>query len=183
MTLPRFHVQGIEVANYVGVRVHLIQAKQGGAQNFYKYYGFVESPVDPLKIAAGFERKARTTTSSRSLAQFPLRHQGRSYSEGVFPSRHLADFYHLLPLNSAPLPKIIASPVPPPAIASLARSRCRCVGRVLRLKVPTPDWRTSWRVIVALVGTSLMIALLPQENRPPSMGPDVTHFPTVITTP
>jgi len=125
MTLLRFHAQGIEVANYVGVRVHLIQAKDDGAKNFYTHYGFIESPVDPLKIAVGFGRKARKTISSRSLAQSPLRHQGQSYSEGVFPSRHLADFYHLLPLNYAPLPKIIASPVPPPAIASPAWRGCR----------------------------------------------------------
>jgi hypothetical protein len=74
MTLPRFHAQGIEVANSVGVRVHVIQAKEDVATNF-------------------------------------------------------------------------------------------------------------WRVIVALVGTSLMIALLPQENRPLQDDPDATHVPPVIAAP
>ena len=61
--------------NDVGVRVHLIQARDDGAKNFYKPDDFIEPPVDPLNIAVGFGRKARKTISSRSLAQSPLRHQ------------------------------------------------------------------------------------------------------------
>jgi hypothetical protein len=183
MTLLKFHARGIKVTNDVGVEVHLIQAKNDGAKNFYKRDDFIEPPVDPLKIADGFGRMARKTVSSRSLAQSPRRHQGKSYSEGVFPSRHSADFHHLLPLNYAPQSKSIASPAPPPTTASPARSGRRCVGRVLRSKVPTPDWRTSWRVIVAFVGRLLMIALLPQENRPPQHDSDATHVPPVIATP
>ena len=114
VTLPRFHARGIEVANDVGVRVHLIQARDDGAKNFYKPDDFIEPPVDPLKIAVGFGRKARKTISSRILTQFPLRHQGRSYSGTMFPTQHLADFHHLLPLNYAPQSKSIASPAPPP---------------------------------------------------------------------
>ena len=46
--LKHFMLKAIEVAQSVGVRVLLIHAKDENAKNFYEYFGFVESPLDPL---------------------------------------------------------------------------------------------------------------------------------------
>jgi hypothetical protein len=41
-------LKAIEIGQSVGVRVLLIHAKDESAKNFYRHYGFVESPLDPL---------------------------------------------------------------------------------------------------------------------------------------
>jgi len=46
--LKHFMLKAIEVARSVGVRVLLIHAKDENVKDFYGYYGFVESPLDPL---------------------------------------------------------------------------------------------------------------------------------------
>jgi len=46
--LKHFMMKAIEVAGSVGVRTLLIHAKDEEAQAFYRHYGFVESPLDPL---------------------------------------------------------------------------------------------------------------------------------------
>jgi GNAT superfamily N-acetyltransferase len=48
--LKHFMLKAIEVAQSVGVRVLLIHAKDNAARSFYKHYGFVESPIDPLVL-------------------------------------------------------------------------------------------------------------------------------------
>ena len=48
--LKHFMLKALEVAQSVGVRVLLIHAKDDAARSFYKHYGFVESPVNPLVL-------------------------------------------------------------------------------------------------------------------------------------
>jgi hypothetical protein len=38
------------VAGTVGVRLVLVHAKDEEAKSFYRHYGFVESPVDPMTL-------------------------------------------------------------------------------------------------------------------------------------
>jgi hypothetical protein len=42
--------KAIEVAGSVGVRLVLVHAKDEEAKSFYRHYGFVESPVDPMTM-------------------------------------------------------------------------------------------------------------------------------------
>jgi len=46
--LRHFMFKAIEVAGTVGVRLVLAHAKDEEAKSFYRYYGFFESPIDPL---------------------------------------------------------------------------------------------------------------------------------------
>lgn len=48
--LKHFMLKALEVAQSVGVRVLLIHAKDDDAKSFYRHYGFVESPIDPLVL-------------------------------------------------------------------------------------------------------------------------------------
>jgi GNAT superfamily N-acetyltransferase len=45
-----FMFKAIEVAGTVGVRLVLVHAKDEEAKSFYRHYGFVESPVDPMTL-------------------------------------------------------------------------------------------------------------------------------------
>ena len=48
--LRHFMFKAIEVAGSVGVRLVLVHAKDEEAKSFYRHYGFVESPVDPMTM-------------------------------------------------------------------------------------------------------------------------------------
>jgi len=48
--LKHFVIKAIEVAGTVGVRLLLIHAKDEEAKTFYRHFGFIESPVDPLTM-------------------------------------------------------------------------------------------------------------------------------------
>jgi GNAT superfamily N-acetyltransferase len=48
--LKHFMFKAIEVAGTVGVRLVLVHAKDEEAKSFYRHYGFVESPVDPMTL-------------------------------------------------------------------------------------------------------------------------------------
>lgn len=48
--LRHFMFKAIEVAGTVGVRLVLVHAKDEEAKSFYRHYGFVESPVDPMTL-------------------------------------------------------------------------------------------------------------------------------------
>ena len=48
--LKHFMLKAIEVAGTVGVRLVLVHAKDEEAKSFYRHYGFVESPVDPMTM-------------------------------------------------------------------------------------------------------------------------------------
>ncbi|MGD0440289.1 MAG: GNAT family N-acetyltransferase [Acidimicrobiales bacterium] len=48
--LRHFMFKAIEVAGSVGVRLVLVHAKDEEARSFYRHYGFVESPVDPMTM-------------------------------------------------------------------------------------------------------------------------------------
>ncbi|MGH9069649.1 MAG: GNAT family N-acetyltransferase [Acidimicrobiales bacterium] len=48
--LRHFMLKAAEVAASVGVRLVLVHAKDEPAKAFYRHYGFVESPVDPLTL-------------------------------------------------------------------------------------------------------------------------------------
>jgi GNAT superfamily N-acetyltransferase len=48
--LKHFMLKALEVAQSVGVRVLVIHAKDDEAKSFYRHFGFVESPFDPLVL-------------------------------------------------------------------------------------------------------------------------------------
>jgi GNAT superfamily N-acetyltransferase len=48
--LKHFMFKAIEVAGSVGVRLVLVHAKDEDAKSFYRHYGFVEPPVDPMTM-------------------------------------------------------------------------------------------------------------------------------------
>jgi GNAT superfamily N-acetyltransferase len=48
--LKHFMLKAIEVASSVGVRLALVHAKNEPASTFYRRYGFIESPIDPLTL-------------------------------------------------------------------------------------------------------------------------------------
>ena len=48
--LKHFMLKALEVAQSVGVRLLLIHAKDGEAKDFYRHFGFDESPFDPLTL-------------------------------------------------------------------------------------------------------------------------------------
>ncbi|MGO9962584.1 MAG: GNAT family N-acetyltransferase [Acidimicrobiales bacterium] len=48
--LRHFMFKAIEVAGSVGVRLVLVHAKDEEAKSFYRHYGFIESPADPMTM-------------------------------------------------------------------------------------------------------------------------------------
>jgi GNAT superfamily N-acetyltransferase len=48
--LKHFMLKAMEVASSVGVRLVLVHAKNERAHSFYRRYGFVEAPIDPLTL-------------------------------------------------------------------------------------------------------------------------------------
>jgi GNAT superfamily N-acetyltransferase len=48
--LKHFLLKALEVAELTGVRILLVHAKDAGAANFYRQYGFEPSPVDELVL-------------------------------------------------------------------------------------------------------------------------------------
>jgi len=65
--LRHFMFKAIEVAGTVGVRLVLAHAKDEEAKSFYRYYGFFESPIDPLDHDGAHRR--RVISASRTLSR------------------------------------------------------------------------------------------------------------------